>query len=148
MTVRRRHPRSAMAPDRLPNPDVWPSRHVPSNDRCPGAPSCHPFSRSGAERQVFEHETYGTLPDFSGIPRLSFHGSILSRAGASRKAGAVQLSFHATMGAYDYVMVAEGPSDELAALMSMSIAAQGYVTTQTLRAFTPEAFAGLVSQLP
>jgi len=63
-------------------------------------------------------------------------------------AGGKVLSFHATMGAYDYVMVAEGPSDELAALMSMSIAAQGYVTTQTLRAFTPEGFAGLVSQLP
>jgi uncharacterized protein with GYD domain len=58
------------------------------------------------------------------------------------------LSFHATMGAYDYVMVAEGPSDEFAALMSMATAAQGYVTTQTLRAFTPEEFAGLVSQLP
>jgi type I restriction enzyme, R subunit len=39
---------------------------------------------------VFEHETHGTLPDFSGVPRLSGHGSILSRVGASRKAGAVQ----------------------------------------------------------
>jgi len=48
----------------------------------------------------------------------------------------------------DYVMLAEGPSDEFAALMSMSTAAQGYVTTQTLRAFTPEEFAGLVNQLP
>ena len=63
-------------------------------------------------------------------------------------AGGKVLSFHATMGAYDYVMVAEGPSDEYAALMSLSTAAQGYVTTQTLRAFTPEEFAGLVKQLP
>jgi uncharacterized protein with GYD domain len=63
-------------------------------------------------------------------------------------AGGKVLSFHATMGAYDYVMVAEGPSDEFAALMSMATAARGYVTTQTLRAFTPEEFAGLVSQLP
>jgi uncharacterized protein with GYD domain len=63
-------------------------------------------------------------------------------------AGGKVLSFHATMGAYDYVMVAEAPSDELAALMSMATAAQGYITTQTLRAFTPEEFAGLVSQLP
>ena len=44
--------------------------------------------------------------------------------------------------------MAEGPSDEFAALLSMSTAAQGYVTTQTLRAFTPEEFAGLVSKLP
>ena len=63
-------------------------------------------------------------------------------------AGGKVLSFHATMGAYDYVMVAEGPSDERAALMSLSTAAQGYVTAQTLRAFTPEEFAGLGSQLP
>jgi uncharacterized protein with GYD domain len=62
--------------------------------------------------------------------------------------GGKVLSFHATMGAYDYVMVAEGPSDEFAALMSMATAAQGYITTQTLRAFTPEEFAGLVSRLP
>jgi len=63
-------------------------------------------------------------------------------------AGGKVLSFHATTGAYDYVMVAEAPSDESAALMSLATAAQGYVTTQTLRAFTPEEFAGLVSQLP
>jgi len=66
---------------------------------------------------------------------------------AIEAAGGKVLSFHATMGAYDYVMVAEGPSDEFAALMSMATAAQGYVTTQTLRAFTPEEFAGLVSRL-
>ena len=63
-------------------------------------------------------------------------------------AGGKVLSFHATMGAYDYVLVAEGPSDEFAALMSLATAAQGYITTQTLRAFTPEEFAGLVSKLP
>jgi uncharacterized protein with GYD domain len=63
-------------------------------------------------------------------------------------AGGKVLSFHATMGAFDYVMVAEGPSDEFAVLMSLATAAQGYITTQTLRAFTPEEFAGLVSKLP
>ena len=63
-------------------------------------------------------------------------------------AGGKVLSFHATMGAYDYVMVAEAPSDEHAALMSIATAAQGYVTTQTLRAFAPDEFAGLVSKLP
>jgi uncharacterized protein with GYD domain len=63
-------------------------------------------------------------------------------------AGGKVLSFHATMGAYDYVMVAEGPSDEFAVLMSLATAAQGHVTTQTLRAFPPAEFAGLVSKLP
>jgi uncharacterized protein with GYD domain len=32
--------------------------------------------------------------------------------------------------------------------MSMATAAQGHVTTQTLRAFTAEEFAGLVGKLP
>jgi uncharacterized protein with GYD domain len=63
-------------------------------------------------------------------------------------AGGKVLSFHATMGAHDYVMVAEGPNDEFAVLMSLATAAQGYITTQTLRAFTPEEFASLVSKLP
>jgi uncharacterized protein with GYD domain len=63
-------------------------------------------------------------------------------------AGGRVLSFHATTGAYDYVMVAEAVSEEAAALMSLATAAQGYVTTQTLRGFTPEEFAGLVSKLP
>jgi uncharacterized protein with GYD domain len=67
---------------------------------------------------------------------------------AIEAAGGKVLSFTATMGAYDYVMVAEGPSDEYAALMSLAQASQGNVTMHTLRAFTPEEFAGLVSQLP
>ena len=39
---------------------------------------------------VFEDQAHGPLSDFLGVPRLSVHGSILSRAGASEKAGAVQ----------------------------------------------------------
>ena len=67
---------------------------------------------------------------------------------AIEAAGGKVLSFSATMGPYDYVMVAEGPSDEYAARMSLARASQGYVTIQTLRAFSPEEFAGIVGQLP
>jgi uncharacterized protein with GYD domain len=97
------------------------------------------------------------MPQFVILSNLTAKGLAELKGGPARyqavvkgieAAGGKVLSFHATMGAYDYVMVAEAPSDELAALMSMSTAAQGYVTTQTLRAFTPEEFAGLVSQLP
>jgi uncharacterized protein with GYD domain len=70
------------------------------------------------------------LADLKGAPAR--YQSVVK---AIEAAGGKVLSFHATMGAYDYVM-------------SMSTAAQGYVTTQTLRAFTPEEFAGLVNQLP
>ena len=37
---------------------------------------------------------------------------------------------------------------EYAASLALSLASQGYVTMQTLRAFSPEEFAGLVSRLP
>ena len=67
---------------------------------------------------------------------------------AIEAAGGKVLSFNVTMGAYDYVMVAEGPGDEYAASLALSLASQGYVTMQTLRAFSPEEFAGLVSRLP
>lgn len=62
--------------------------------------------------------------------------------------GGKMLSFSATMGPYDYVAVCEAPSDEVATVLSMALGAQGYVTTQTLRAFSVEEFAGLVSKLP
>jgi uncharacterized protein with GYD domain len=62
--------------------------------------------------------------------------------------GGKMISFSVTMGQYDYVAVAEGPGDEVAATMALSLSAQGYVTTQTMRAFTAEEFAKLVSALP
>jgi len=62
--------------------------------------------------------------------------------------GGSMRSFHMTMGPYDYVAVAEAPSDDAAAVVAMSLAAQGNVTMQTLRAFTREEFAALVSKLP
>jgi uncharacterized protein with GYD domain len=83
------------------------------------------------------------LGDLKGAPAR--YQSVVS---AVEEAGGKVLSFHVTMGAYDYVMVAEGPNDEFAALMSLSTAARGYITTETLRAFTPEEFAGLVQRLP
>ena len=97
------------------------------------------------------------MPQFVILCNLTAKGLTEIKSGPARygevvkgieAAGGKVLSFHATMGAYDYVMVAEGPSDEYAALMSMATAAQGYITTQTLRAFTPAEFAGLVSKLP
>ena len=62
-------------------------------------------------------------------------------------AGAKVESLHVTMGPYDYIAVAEGPSDEAAAMVAMGLGMQGHVTTETLRAFTPEEFAGLVGKL-
>jgi uncharacterized protein with GYD domain len=97
------------------------------------------------------------MPQYVILSNLTAKGLAEIKGGPARyeavvkaieAAGGKVLSFHVTMGAFDYVMVAEGPSDEFAALMSLSTAAQGYVTTQTMRAFTSEEFAGLVTRLP
>jgi uncharacterized protein with GYD domain len=66
---------------------------------------------------------------------------------ALEASGGKILSFHCTMGPYDYVAIADGP-EEVAAVTAMSLGSQGYVTTQTMRAFTREEFAKLVSMLP
>jgi uncharacterized protein with GYD domain len=63
-------------------------------------------------------------------------------------AGGAMYSFHVTMGAYDYVAVGEAPDDDAAALVALSLAAGGNVTTTTLRAFTRQEFASLVAKLP
>jgi uncharacterized protein with GYD domain len=83
------------------------------------------------------------LADLKSAPaRLDAATKAIEAAGGSLQ------SFHMTMGPYDYVAVAEAPSDDAAAVVAMSLAAQGNVTMQTLRAFTREEFAALVSQLP
>jgi uncharacterized protein with GYD domain len=54
----------------------------------------------------------------------------------------------ATMGKYDYVSVGEAPNDEIAAAFAAAMCAQGFVTTETLRGFTPDEFAGMLAKLP
>ncbi len=54
----------------------------------------------------------------------------------------------ATMGQYDMVTVGEAPNDEMAATFAAGLAARGYVSTETLRAFTADEFAALMARLP
>ena len=64
------------------------------------------------------------------------------------KMGGKVLSFHVTFGPYDYVAVGDCPSDEAAAAFALALASQGRVTTTTLKGFTPEEFAKIVTALP
>ena len=54
----------------------------------------------------------------------------------------------ATMGRYDMVTVGEAPNDEMVALFAAGLATRGYVTTETLRAYTMEECAALLAKLP
>ena len=54
----------------------------------------------------------------------------------------------ATMGSYDCVSVGEAPSDEVAATFASALASQGFVSSETLRGWTPEECAALLAKLP
>ncbi|HEY8194236.1 MAG TPA: GYD domain-containing protein [Hyphomicrobium sp.] len=55
----------------------------------------------------------------------------------AKSAGVTIKDMYWTIGAFDVVTICEAPDDETATALSLSIAARGYVRTQTLRAFTP-----------
>ncbi len=53
-----------------------------------------------------------------------------------------------TMGEYDLVSVGEFPDDQAVAAFALTHSRLGTVTTQTMRAFSEEEFAQIVSKLP
>ena len=61
--------------------------------------------------------------------------------------GGKVLGLYVTMGEYDVVTVTEGPSDEVAAVVALSIGANGNATTKTLRAFTESEFSEIVKNV-
>lgn len=67
---------------------------------------------------------------------------------ALEAAGGKLLGFYTTLGQYDYVAIAEGPSDEVAVAQLLGLAMAGNVRTTTLKAFTREEFAAIIKQLP
>jgi len=62
--------------------------------------------------------------------------------------GGKLIALYATMGEYDYVAIAEGPSDEVALGYLLALGAQGQVRTTTLKAFPRELFEEIVKRLP
>jgi uncharacterized protein with GYD domain len=58
------------------------------------------------------------------------------------------IGFYLTLGQYDYVAIAEGPSDEVALMQLLGLGAAGNVRTTTLKAFTREEFGEIVKKLP
>jgi uncharacterized protein with GYD domain len=64
----------------------------------------------------------------------------------AESAGVTVKSVHWTTGAYDIVLVSEGPEDAVMAL-NMKMAALGNIRTQTLRGFSISEMRKLVTQL-
>lgn len=61
--------------------------------------------------------------------------------------GAHVKAFYALMGRYDTAFIAEAPDDETIMKATATVAARGFVSTETMRAFTEEEFMNLVGAL-
>ncbi len=75
-----------------------------------------------------------------------------SRLDAAKKAfeaaGGRVVSFFLTMGRYDAIVIAEFPNDEGIAKVALAGGSQGFIRTETLRAFTEEEYRSIVRSLP
>ncbi|RPI11344.1 MAG: GYD domain-containing protein [Acidobacteriales bacterium] len=58
------------------------------------------------------------------------------------------LGLYVTMGDCDIVAVSEGPSDEVAAAVALSIASKGNAKPTTMRAFTESEFTEILKKVP
>lgn len=67
---------------------------------------------------------------------------------ALKAAGGELKGFYLAMGKYDAVVISEGPNDEAATKVSVSIAMLGNVRTETMRVFDEAEFRKLVASLP
>lgn len=84
-----------------------------------------------------------------GVKNIKESPARLAGALEAAKAAGVDIkSVYVTMGEYDLVITAEAPGDEVASAVLLATAALGNVRTKTMRSFTMEEFAGIVSKLP
>jgi len=75
-----------------------------------------------------------------------------ARLDAAKKAfqsmGAELKQWYLVLGQYDAVVISEGPGDETAAKLLLTIGAQGNIRTETFRAFTEEEYRKIIAALP
>jgi uncharacterized protein with GYD domain len=67
---------------------------------------------------------------------------------AFQAAGANLRDFYMVFGDYDAVSVVEAPDDETYARLILSVAAQGNISTKTMKAFTEQEYRRLIGSLP
>ena len=65
----------------------------------------------------------------------------------ARKMGIETKSIYWTIGQYDVVVTFEAPNDEAMTALSLAIASQGNVRTQTRRAFSKDEVTGILGKL-
>jgi len=65
----------------------------------------------------------------------------------AKNAGVTVKDMYWTIGSFDVVTICEAPDDEAATALSLSVAARGYVRTQTLRAFSPTEMSQILGKM-
>ena len=67
---------------------------------------------------------------------------------ALEKTGGKLIALYTVMGKYDYVAIAEVPSDEVAMAQLLGLGMAGNVRTTTLKAFSMEKFGEIIKAIP
>jgi len=75
-------------------------------------------------------------------------GRIEAAIKGAEKMGGKVIGVYGVMGEYDYVVIGEFPSDEVATAFALALGSLGNVRTTTLRAYTKEEFVAIVKKLP
>ena len=97
------------------------------------------------------------MPTYIALLRLTQQGlenikESPARLDAARKtfeaAGARLRDFYLVSGQHDFVAVIEAPDDETAARLALLGGAQGYVRSETMRAFTEDEYRRIIAALP
>lgn len=95
--------------------------------------------------------TYGILMKLTeqGVKNIKEAPERVGDAAKNLEAAGGKLpAFYTVMGPYDYVAIAEGPSDEVALAQLLALGMYGYVRTTTLKAFTVGQFQEVLKMLP
>jgi uncharacterized protein with GYD domain len=97
------------------------------------------------------------MPTYVALLRYTQKGIETAKEGPSRRAAAKKMfeaagaklkEVYMTMGRYDAVAIAEAPDDATMARIALAGASQGFLRTETMRAFTEEEANKIVASLP
>jgi len=103
------------------------------------------------ERGGVQMPTYITLIKYTqkGIENMKDSPNRLDMAKELFKSMGGELkSFYLAMGRFDAVVIAEGPDDETATKLAMTIGAAGAIRTETFRVFPEDEYRKIISELP
>ena len=95
--------------------------------------------------------TYVTLVRFTdqGMRNIKESPARLEAAKkAFQAAGGEIKAFYLALGRYDCILVTEGPNDEAAMKVALSLGSQGNTRTETTRVFNEAEYRKLISSLP